>query len=185
MWVVTGKDKKLPQNVSVPALPWAVRSKRTCRVLQESCLSEQLQDSPFAQKSSGGAGAGSKEFTGWGPLNSAGEFPCSKSEKPQGDIYVVLNSFRIYTAMPPSRSAEQRHSKAQFHADIQSCWMHGCFLTQAGVKMSNHGTLTPVETISALPPTPRLGSELWVGAMRKLQKDLLFLVVCSPIKTLV
>lgn len=184
MWVVTGKDKKLPQNVSVPPLPWAVRSKRTCRVLQESCLSEQLQDSPFAQKSRGGAGAGSKEFTGWGPLNSAGEFPCSKSEKPQGDIYVVLNSFRIYTAMPPSRSAEQRHSKAQFHADIQSCWMHGCFLTQAGLRWATAAPWHPWRLFRLFLQlrgwAPSCELVLWENC-----KDLLFLVVCSPIKTLV
>lgn len=54
------KRQKLPRNVSIPLPPWAARRKWTCRVPQESCLSEQVQDSPFSQKSKGVAGAGSK-----------------------------------------------------------------------------------------------------------------------------
>lgn len=82
------------------------------------------------------------------------EFPCSKSEKPQGDIYAVLHSFRTYTALPLSHSAEQRCSKAQFHTDVPSCCTLSYFLTQTGVGTCSHSSTAPTEkSILSLLPT--------------------------------
>lgn len=77
---------------------------------------EEQTEKPSPSEAAGSAqgskgGAGSKSCPAWGPLNGAGEFPCSKSKKPQGAIYSVCSTVRHYTAMPLIRFAGQRHGK--------------------------------------------------------------------------
>jgi len=52
MWVVTGKDKKLPRNVSVALLPRAVRS-RSAEVPQSAVGASRFKIAPFPRKAKG------------------------------------------------------------------------------------------------------------------------------------